>query len=120
MGQKISSPWASLLGFHATLPILDLEPQNLQIGALPENQAILAEPSALRWFEYNYCAYGLISFPSLTEYEVYRKRLKESESGQSNFSFAKDQRFIIEEKRTFLKVVSSTYKQAPRFLESIV
>ena len=52
MGQKISSPWASLLGFHATLPIRDLEPQNLQIGALPENQAILAEPSILRWFEY--------------------------------------------------------------------
>ncbi|PKF80753.1 hypothetical protein CW749_05275 [Vibrio sp. vnigr-6D03] len=41
-----------MLGFHAALPILDLEPLDLQIGALPENQAILAEPSTLRWFEY--------------------------------------------------------------------
>ncbi|PKF76988.1 hypothetical protein CW749_24430 [Vibrio sp. vnigr-6D03] len=41
-----------MLGFHAVLPILDLEPLDLQIGALPENQAILAEPSTLRWFEY--------------------------------------------------------------------
>ncbi|BCL72142.1 putative NIPSNAP family containing protein [Vibrio nigripulchritudo MADA3029] len=64
----------------------------------------------------NYCAYGLISFPSLSEYEAYRKRLKESELGKSNFNFAKDQQFIIEEKRTFLKVVSSTYKQAPNSL----
>ena len=41
-----------MLGFHAALPILDLELLDLQIVALPENQAILAEPSILRWFEY--------------------------------------------------------------------
>ncbi|GLQ76248.1 hypothetical protein GCM10007932_56110 [Vibrio penaeicida] len=42
-----------MLDFHAALPIIDLEPLDLQIGALPENQAILAEPSILRWFEYS-------------------------------------------------------------------
>ncbi|WP_167404757.1 hypothetical protein [Vibrio penaeicida] len=48
MGQKISSQGRELLVSHAALPILDLEPLDLQIGALPENQANLAEPSILR------------------------------------------------------------------------
>ena len=47
-----------MLGFHTALPILDLEPLDLQIGALPENQAILAEPSILRWFEYRSLGYN--------------------------------------------------------------
>jgi GTP-binding protein EngB required for normal cell division len=45
-------PRASLLGFHTALPILNLELLDSQIGVLSENQAILAEPSILRWFEY--------------------------------------------------------------------
>jgi hypothetical protein len=48
MGQNMRLPRASLTGFHTALPILDLESLDLQIGALPENQLILAEPSILR------------------------------------------------------------------------
>ncbi|CCO49282.1 conserved hypothetical protein [Vibrio nigripulchritudo SOn1] len=40
-------PRASLIGFHAALPIFDLEPLDLQIAVLPENQLILAESSIL-------------------------------------------------------------------------
>jgi hypothetical protein len=36
MGQKISSQGASLFGFDAALPILDIDPLDLQIGVLPE------------------------------------------------------------------------------------
>ncbi|WP_295899281.1 NIPSNAP family protein [uncultured Vibrio sp.] len=58
-------------------------------------------------------AYGLISFNSLSDYEAYRKTLRESESGKANFIFAQREKFIKEEKRSFLKIVSSTYKRAP-------
>ncbi|CCN45408.1 hypothetical protein MADA3029_20035 [Vibrio nigripulchritudo MADA3029] len=40
-------PRASLTGFHPALPILDLEPLDLQIGFLSESQLILAESSIL-------------------------------------------------------------------------
>ncbi|CCN84207.1 hypothetical protein VIBNISFn27_1180137 [Vibrio nigripulchritudo SFn27] len=43
-----------MLGFHTSLSILDLEPLDLQIDVLSENQAILAETSSLRWFEYKH------------------------------------------------------------------
>jgi hypothetical protein len=45
-------PRASLTGFHTVLPIFDLEPLDLQIGVLTENQLILAEPSILRLLGY--------------------------------------------------------------------
>ncbi|PKF77784.1 hypothetical protein CW749_19805 [Vibrio sp. vnigr-6D03] len=58
-----------MLGFHAALPILDLEPLDLQIGALPENQAMLAEPSILRWFEYvSKCRVQRVSFECTSSY----------------------------------------------------
>ncbi|CCN85106.1 conserved hypothetical protein [Vibrio nigripulchritudo SFn27] len=41
-----------MLGSHTALPILDLEPLDLQIGVLSESQAILAETSILRQLEY--------------------------------------------------------------------
>ncbi|CCN71310.1 hypothetical protein VIBNISFn118_340001 [Vibrio nigripulchritudo SFn118] len=43
-----------MLGFHTSLSILDLEPLDLQIDVLSENQAILAETSSLRRFEYKH------------------------------------------------------------------
>ncbi|KJY80937.1 hypothetical protein TW74_01160 [Vibrio nigripulchritudo] len=55
-GTEYGLPRASLTGFHTALPILDLEPLDLQIGALSENQLILAEPSILRLLGYKiYC-----------------------------------------------------------------
>lgn len=58
----------------------------------------------------NNIAYGLISFDSLADYERYRSVLKESETGKSNFDFASKEQFILSEKRSFLKVIPSTYQ----------
>ncbi|KJY73503.1 NIPSNAP domain-containing protein [Vibrio coralliilyticus] len=54
-------------------------------------------------------AYGLISFPNLAAYERYRERLVQSEAGRDNFQFAHAERFIKQEKRTFLRVLPATY-----------
>jgi hypothetical protein len=59
----------------------------------------------------NNIAFGLISFNSLADYESYRVKLRQSILGKSNFSFAQKEKFILEEKRTFLQVVPSTYQQ---------
>src|ERR1700723_3934899 len=53
----------------------------------------------------NNIAYGLISFPSLAEYEAYRARLRGDSESQANFRFAEEQRFILPEERTFLRQV---------------
>ncbi|RTZ24416.1 hypothetical protein EKN09_03780 [Vibrio penaeicida] len=52
MGLHMGSQGRVLTGFHTALPILDLEPLNLQIGVLSERQLILAEPSILRLLGY--------------------------------------------------------------------
>ncbi len=62
----------------------------------------------------NDIAYGLISFSSLADYEAYRARLRQSESGAANFSFAQNEKFILSEKRSFLQVAPGTDK---RYLE---
>jgi len=62
----------------------------------------------------NDTAFGLISFNNLADYEKYRTILKTNSDGKSNFLFAQEEKFIIEEKRSFLKIVSSTYKQLPK------
>jgi NIPSNAP len=49
--------------------------------------------------------YGLISFDSLAAYEAYRTRLKSDPEGAANFRLAQEQRFILSEKRTFLRLV---------------
>ena len=54
----------------------------------------------------NNIAWGLISFPSLADYEAYRARLRGDGEGQANFRFAEDQRFILAEERTFLRQVA--------------
>jgi hypothetical protein len=50
-------------------------------------------------------AYGLISFDSLASYEAYRTRLKADPEGKANFEFARKERFILSEERTFLRQV---------------
>ncbi|MEM9103895.1 MAG: NIPSNAP family protein [Pseudomonadota bacterium] len=57
----------------------------------------------------NHIAYGLISFSHLADYEAYREQLKSHPKGIANFGFAMKEKFIINEKRTFLEVVPSTY-----------
>jgi len=59
----------------------------------------------------NNTAYGLISFDSLADYESYRSRLQQSELGKRNFDFAQREKFIVSEKRTFLRVVPDYYKR---------
>ena len=53
----------------------------------------------------NNIAYGLVSFPSLAEYEKYRARLRDDSEVQANFRFAEEQRLIRAEERTFLRRV---------------
>jgi hypothetical protein len=64
----------------------------------------------------NNTAYGLISFDSLKEYEEYRTRLKADDAGKNNFILAHQEQFIVEEKRSFLKVVEGTYKKSSKEL----
>ena len=54
----------------------------------------------------NYEAWGLVGFDSLAGYEAYRLRLKEDEEALKNFAFAREQRFILREERTFLENVA--------------
>jgi hypothetical protein len=53
----------------------------------------------------NNIAIALISFESLAAYEAYRARLKADAEGAANFQFAEEGRFILSEKRTFLRPV---------------
>lgn len=56
----------------------------------------------------NYRAFGLIAFESLADYEHYRQRLRESELGRANFAFAQEGRFILQESRSFLRLIPAT------------
>lgn len=62
----------------------------------------------------NDIAWGLISFPDLTSYEVYRARLRSDAEGRANFALAQEKRFILREERTFLAPVAGTRDLAPR------
>jgi hypothetical protein len=55
----------------------------------------------------NYEACGLVGFDSLADYEAYRLRLKEDGEAPANFEFAREQRFILREERTFLDNVAA-------------
>ncbi len=60
------------------------------------------------WLPYegtNNIAFGLVSFPSLAEYEAYRVRLRADREAQANFCAAEEQRLILAEERTFLRQV---------------
>jgi hypothetical protein len=56
----------------------------------------------------NDVAFGLVKFDSLAKYEIYRARLRTDKEAQSNFSDAREKRFILREERTFLEVVEET------------
>jgi hypothetical protein len=58
----------------------------------------------------SYEAWGVIAFESLAAYEAYRQRLKADPEAQANFAFAREQRFIHREERTFLAAVESTVR----------
>ena len=51
-------------------------------------------------------AYGLYNIASLGAYEDYRVRLAADPAGRENYEFAKAERFILREDRTFLKLCS--------------
>ena len=61
----------------------------------------------------NNIAYGLIAFESLAAYEHYRHILKEDVAGKANFEWAHSQRLILNEQRTFLENIDSTFCQLP-------
>jgi hypothetical protein len=52
-------------------------------------------------------AYGVYSVESLAAYEAYRTRLAADPLGRENYDFAKRERFILREDRTFLKLAST-------------
>ncbi|MCS0611856.1 NIPSNAP family protein [Massilia kyonggiensis] len=54
----------------------------------------------------NYEAWGLVGFDSLADYEAYRLRLKKDDEAVANFAFAREQRFILREERTFVENVA--------------
>ena len=56
----------------------------------------------------NDIAWGLISFPSLAAYEVYRAKLHSDAESLDNFAMARNKRFILREERTFLAAIEST------------
>ena len=60
----------------------------------------------------NDVAWGLIACDSLAEYEAYRARIKADPKGLANFEFAKANRFILREERTFVEIVDATFRMA--------
>ena len=55
----------------------------------------------------NNIAWALISCDSLATYEAYRARLRLDPESLANFAFAKSERFILSEERTWLRPVIS-------------
>ncbi|MEP3274837.1 MAG: NIPSNAP family protein [Stappiaceae bacterium] len=54
-------------------------------------------------------AYGVYSVESLAAYETYRERLAADPLGRKNYAFAQNEKFILREDRTFLKLASSPH-----------
>jgi len=54
-------------------------------------------------------ACGIYNIASLAEYEAYRERLTADPLGRENYEFAKRERFLLREERTFLKLVSTPH-----------
>lgn len=59
----------------------------------------------LPWEGTNFEAWGLVGFDSLADYEAYRARLRADPEAVANFEFARTQRFILREQRTFCEDV---------------
>ena len=58
-------------------------------------------------------AYGVYTVDSLAAYEAYRARLRDDPAARENFEFAQKERFIRNEDRLFLKVVSAPHAARP-------
>jgi len=56
----------------------------------------------------NDVAYGLVSFDSLAAYETYRATLRADADCVANFASAESHRFILSERRTFLRQVAES------------
>jgi len=54
-------------------------------------------------------AYGIYNVPSLAAYETYRARLAEDPIGRKNYAFAEEEKFILREDRTFLRLASAPH-----------
>lgn len=54
-------------------------------------------------------AYGLYTIESLAAYEAYRARLRDDPAGRANYEFARRERFILREDRTFLRLASAPH-----------
>ena len=54
-------------------------------------------------------AYGIYSVESLAAYEQYKTRLAADLLGCENYEFAKRERFLLREDRTFLKLASAPH-----------
>lgn len=54
-------------------------------------------------------AYGVYSVENLAAYETYRERLAEDPLGRENYEFAKAEKFLLREDRTFLKLASAPH-----------
>ncbi|MCB1493447.1 MAG: NIPSNAP family protein [Rhodobiaceae bacterium] len=55
------------------------------------------------------CAYGIYHVEGLAAYEAYRARLAEDPLGRENYLFAKREKFILREDRTFVRCVSAPH-----------
>jgi hypothetical protein len=58
--------------------------------------------------------YGIYSIESLAAYEQYKLRLAADPLAQENFEFAKRERFLTREGRTFLKLASGPHSPLVR------
>ncbi|WP_170546164.1 NIPSNAP family protein [Ruegeria arenilitoris] len=54
-------------------------------------------------------AYGIYNIRSLAAYEEYRARLAADPLGRENYEFAQQEKFLLREDRTFLKLVSTPH-----------
>lgn len=54
-------------------------------------------------------AYGVYNIESLAAYEVYRERLAADPLGRENYEFARREKFLLREDRTFLTLASAPH-----------
>ena len=52
-------------------------------------------------------AYGIYNIESLAAYEAYRARLSKDPLGQENYRFAQEEKFLLREDRTWVKLASA-------------
>jgi hypothetical protein len=55
----------------------------------------------------NDVALALVGFESLAAYEAYRNALRSDADARANFAMAQQQRFILREERSFLRLVEA-------------